>query len=120
LRKSKNSGKANGILKSGRQTENQNTLTTIAEYAGKRFMKQKIRRKVSVILTATIGFVRVVTLNTFDKRQHNKSMDVRAKQRLCYGVVLFPLACVDSVLPHVISSVRRFLVTSNVAANGVK
>jgi len=36
----------------------------------------------------------------------NNSMDVRAKQRLCFHVVLFPLACVVVVSPHVISAVR--------------
>ncbi len=35
----------------------------------------------------------------------NKSMDVRAKQRLCYYVALFPFACVLPVSPHVISTV---------------
>ncbi|HLM62075.1 MAG TPA: hypothetical protein VK308_14810 [Pyrinomonadaceae bacterium] len=40
---------------------------------------------------------------------HNKSMDVRAKQRLSYHAALFPLACVWLVSPHVISIVGRFL-----------
>ena len=33
-------------------------------------------------------------------------MDVRAKQRISYHAALFPLACVYSVSPHVISAVR--------------
>ena len=37
-------------------------------------------------------------------------MDVRAKQLLSYHVVLFPLACVYPVSPHVISNVGRFSV----------
>ncbi len=36
-------------------------------------------------------------------------LDVRAKQRLCYRVAWFLLACVDSVSPHVNSAVGRFL-----------
>ena len=39
-------------------------------------------------------------------------MDVRAKQRLCYHVVLFPLACVVAVSPHVISAVISLLLKS--------
>ena len=39
--------------------------------------------------------------------RHNKSMDVRAKQRLCYHAALLPLACVNSVSPHVNAAVRR-------------
>ena len=35
----------------------------------------------------------------------NNSMDVRAKQRLCYRVVFLPFACVLAVSPHVISAV---------------
>ena len=38
----------------------------------------------------------------------NKSLDVRAKQRLCYQRVFLPLACMVAVSPHVISAVRRF------------
>jgi len=34
-------------------------------------------------------------------------MNVRAKQRLSYYVVLFPLTCVLAVSPHVNSIVRR-------------
>ena len=41
------------------------------------------------------------------KAQPNKSMDVRAKQRLSYRDVLFPSRCVVAVSPHVISSVRQ-------------
>ena len=37
-------------------------------------------------------------------------MDVRAKQRLLFGVVLFLLTCVAAVSPHVNSIVRRFQV----------
>ena len=37
-------------------------------------------------------------------------MDVRAKQLLCLGVVLFPLACVAAVSPHVISTVVRSVI----------
>ncbi len=40
-------------------------------------------------------------------------MDVRAKQRLCYRVAWFPLACVQAVSPHVISTVSRLLVKLN-------
>jgi hypothetical protein len=40
-----------------------------------------------------------------DNGRHNKSMDVRAKQRLSFGVVWFPFACVVAVSPHVISTV---------------
>ena len=43
----------------------------------------------------------------------NKSMDVRAKQRLSYHAALFPLACVYSVSPHVISTVMPFRVNMN-------
>ena len=39
-------------------------------------------------------------------RLPNKSMDVRAKQRLSYRVAWFLSACVDSVSPHVNSIVR--------------
>ena len=42
------------------------------------------------------------------KQTANKSMDVRAKQRFSYHVVLLLLACVYSVSPHVISIVGRF------------
>ncbi|MDQ3749426.1 MAG: hypothetical protein M3367_10515 [Acidobacteriota bacterium] len=35
----------------------------------------------------------------------NKSMDVRAKQRLSFRVVSLPSACVMAVSPHVISAV---------------
>ncbi len=37
----------------------------------------------------------------------NKSLDVRAKQRLCYRGVFLPLTCVVAVSPHVISTVRQ-------------
>ena len=37
----------------------------------------------------------------------NKSMDVRAKQRISYRVAWFLLACVVAVSPHVISAVMR-------------
>jgi hypothetical protein len=37
----------------------------------------------------------------------NNSMDVRAKQRLCYERVFLPLTCVVAVSPHVISTVGR-------------
>ena len=47
----------------------------------------------------------------------NNSMDVRAKQRLCYRVVLFPLTCVVVVSPHVISTVSRFSIGIRVAAS---
>jgi hypothetical protein len=40
-------------------------------------------------------------------------MDVRAKQRLSYHVVLFPLICVLAVSPHVNSTVRCFSVSLN-------
>ncbi len=43
----------------------------------------------------------------------NKSMDVRAKQRLCFNVTLLPFACVLMVSPHVISTVGRFRLKSN-------
>ncbi len=39
------------------------------------------------------------------QQQHNKSLDVRAKQRLFYHVVCFPSACVWLVSPHVNSIV---------------
>ncbi len=39
----------------------------------------------------------------------NKSLDVRAKQRLCFYVALFPWRCVYSVSPHVNSIVSLFL-----------
>ena len=42
--------------------------------------------------------------------QHNKSMDVRAKQRLSYHVVSETFACVYSVSPHVISIVMPLYV----------
>ena len=35
-------------------------------------------------------------------------MDVRAKQRLSFSVLRFPLACVVAVSPHVISTVMLF------------
>ena len=38
----------------------------------------------------------------------NKSMDVRAKQRLSYRGCLFTLNLCVAVSPHVISTVRRF------------
>jgi hypothetical protein len=40
----------------------------------------------------------------------NKSMDVRAKQRLFYQRRPLPLTCVLAVSPHVISNVGRFVV----------
>ncbi len=40
----------------------------------------------------------------------NKSMDVRAKQRLSYQRVYLPFACVFSVLPHVVSIVMLLFV----------
>ena len=46
------------------------------------------------------------------KTRHNKSLDVRAKQRLCYRVDLFPLTCVQPVSPHVNSVVSRFLISN--------
>jgi hypothetical protein len=45
-----------------------------------------------------------------DEDTPNKSLDVRAKQRLCLERRLLPLACVDSVSPHVNSVVGRFVV----------
>jgi len=47
---------------------------------------------------------------SFFDNQHapNKSLDVRAKQRLCFHVVRQTLACVLAVSPHVNSAVRRF------------
>ncbi len=36
----------------------------------------------------------------------NNSMDVRAKQLLCFNGVSFPSRCVAAVSPHVISTVR--------------
>jgi len=33
--------------------------------------------------------------NRVDNAQPNELFDVRAKQRLCYRVVVFPLACVS-------------------------
>jgi len=36
----------------------------------------------------------------------NNSMDVRAKQRLCYRVVFLPFTCVVAVSPHVNSAVE--------------
>jgi transposase len=42
-------------------------------------------------------------------------MDVRAKQRLSYHVAWLFLAGLVAVSPHVISTVRRFLVTPNLA-----
>ncbi len=41
-----------------------------------------------------------------DKDKHNKSLDVRAKQRLSFHVASLPLTCVYSVSPHVNSIVR--------------
>ncbi len=41
------------------------------------------------------------------KTQHNNSMDVRAKQLLCYHVAWLLSAGLAAVSPHVISAVRR-------------
>ena len=41
-----------------------------------------------------------------DEDKHNKSLDVRAKQRLCYHVVFLIRSCVLAVSPHVNSIVR--------------
>ena len=41
------------------------------------------------------------------KATPNKSMDVRAKQRLSYGGFPLNLNCPLAVSPHVISAVRR-------------
>jgi hypothetical protein len=38
----------------------------------------------------------------------NKSLDARAKQRLCYGVALFSLTCVQAV-SHNVNSIVRWL-----------
>ena len=46
--------------------------------------------------------------------RHNNSMDVRAKQRLCYERRSFPQCCVKAVSPHVISTVICFLARQNV------
>ena len=43
-----------------------------------------------------------------DKNAANKSLDVRAKQRLSFHVVFLTRSCVDSVSPHVNSVVRWF------------
>ncbi len=40
----------------------------------------------------------------------NKSLDVRAKQRLSFHVVFLPLTCVLAVSPHVNSIVRLLVV----------
>ncbi len=45
------------------------------------------------------------------QQQHNKSLDVRAKQRLSYHVVFLSLAGVYSVSPHV-NSIVSWLVVS--------
>ena len=44
-------------------------------------------------------------------------MDVRAKQRLSFGVVRLTQAGLAAVSPHVISAVGRLLVKSNGAKN---
>ena len=49
-----------------------------------------------------------------NKHTPNKSLDVRAKQRLSFGVTLLPLACVYSVSPHVNSIVRLLVVSLGV------
>ncbi|MDQ3373704.1 MAG: hypothetical protein M3521_07445, partial [Acidobacteriota bacterium] len=41
------------------------------------------------------------------KAEHNKSMDVRAKQRLCYRVIRQILADLAAVSPHLNSIVGR-------------
>ena len=43
----------------------------------------------------------------------NNSMDVRAKQLLCFYVTLFPSRCVRLVFAHVISTVGRLSNFSN-------
>ena len=42
----------------------------------------------------------------------NKSMDVRAKQLLCYDGLSLTRSCAVTVSPHVISTVRCFVVNS--------
>ena len=44
----------------------------------------------------------------------NKSMDVRAKQRLSYHVVILIRSCAVAVSPHVISIVRLLSLTVGV------
>ncbi|MBA4182698.1 MAG: hypothetical protein H0X49_01620 [Acidobacteria bacterium] len=43
----------------------------------------------------------------------NKSLDVRAKQRPCYRVVLLPLTCAVAVSPHVNSIVGCLVAAIN-------
>ena len=45
--------------------------------------------------------------------RHNKSMDVRAKQRLCYLACLFSLNLRVAVSPHVISAFRPKLLRAH-------
>ena len=52
----------------------------------------------------------MVELRGENNAPSNKSMDVRAKQRLSYYGVLFPFTCVAAVSPHVISIVGHLLV----------
>ena len=52
-----------------------------------------------------------------DKRAANKSLDVRAKQRLCLGVAWFLSGCVVAVSPHVTSTVRLFLIINESRAS---
>ena len=48
-------------------------------------------------------------LSNENKPMSNKSLDVSAKQRLCYRSCLLPLTCVVAVSLHVSSIVRRFV-----------
>ena len=50
--------------------------------------------------------------------QPNKSLDVRAKQRLSYRVAWFLLACVNSVSPHVRYCVGSQAVFAQFGSNG--
>jgi len=47
----------------------------------------------------------------------NKSLDVRAKQRLSYRVVFLPFACAVAVSPHVNSSVGSLRIHKSVELN---
>jgi hypothetical protein len=66
--------------------------------------------KASVVVKIKVSYYNgseYVTLYDENKGAYNKSMDVRAKQRLSYQLVFLTRSCVLAVSPHVISAVRQ-------------
>ncbi len=74
---------------------------------------EKLRNGKMVIIKETSHWIQrdqpnalaLVIESFYKKNASNNSMDVRAKQQLCFQRVFLTRSCVDSVSPHVISAV---------------